>query len=45
MYTILLVLGVMCVLDKPWMWTIQLCWEDFPFHMVDDNLHAQSHLF
>ena len=33
-YTILLVYGVMCVLDKPWMWTLHYCWDDYPFHVV-----------
>ncbi|XP_045597413.1 ceramide synthase 6 [Procambarus clarkii] len=30
--------GWLIMYSKPWVWNITLCWEDYPYHNVDDDV-------
>ena len=37
-YTTILVYGLNCLVDKPWMWNVRYCWYDYPYHTVDQDI-------
>ena len=37
-YSIILVYGFNCLVDKPWLWNVRYCWYDYPYHTVDPDI-------
>jgi len=37
-YSCILVYGVICLMNKPWLWNVRHCWYDYPYHRVDSDI-------
>jgi len=37
-YTSMLLYGFYCLIDKPWFWNTQACWDGYPDHKVDNDV-------